>query len=167
MVLRGVGRGGGGVMFRGWSGGGSSGWRSGGGRGCVHMEGSGYGENVRPVRARKDGRKMRRLLPLLLCVYRLLFPRLSGSDVPPMMPHLHFSRSIAISGLSPLSFMSPFNRSLQVIFGLPLATPAARHFKIPTSTHPIIRLLPLDMPEPPQSTTPHNLYHTLNSKPSP
>ena len=37
-----------------------------------------------------------------------------------MMPHLHFSRSIAISGLSPISFISPSSRALQVMFGLPL-----------------------------------------------
>ena len=37
-----------------------------------------------------------------------------------MMPHLHFSRSIAISDLSPISFISPSNRALQVILGMPL-----------------------------------------------
>ena len=37
-----------------------------------------------------------------------------------MMPRLHFTRSIAIPGLSPISFISPFNRALQVILGLPL-----------------------------------------------
>ena len=36
------------------------------------------------------------------------------------MPHRHFSRSIAIPGLSPTSFISPSNRALQVILGLPL-----------------------------------------------
>ena len=35
-----------------------------------------------------------------------------------MMPHLHFSRSIAIPGLSPISFTYPSNRALQVILGL-------------------------------------------------
>ena len=33
---------------------------------------------------------------LLLLVERPLFPRLCGSDILPMMPHLHFSRSIAV-----------------------------------------------------------------------
>ena len=37
-----------------------------------------------------------------------------------MMPHLHFSRSIAIPGLSPISFISPSKRALQVILGPPL-----------------------------------------------
>ena len=44
----------------------------------------------------------------------------SAGLVLPMMPHLHFSRSIAIPGLSPISFISPSNRALQVILGLPL-----------------------------------------------
>src|SRR5271170_7817007 len=60
------------------------------------------------------------LLLLLLLVYRLLFPRLCGSDVLPMMSHLHFSRSLAISGFNPMSFISPTNRAPQVILGLPL-----------------------------------------------
>ena len=47
------------------------------------------------------------LLILLLLVWRPLFPCLCGSDVLPMMPHLHFSQSIAISGLSLISFISP------------------------------------------------------------
>ena len=37
-----------------------------------------------------------------------------------MMPHLHFSRSIAIPGSSPISSISPSNRALQVILCLPL-----------------------------------------------
>ena len=49
----------------------------------------------------------------------------------------------------------------------PAPTSAARHFQVPTSAHPIIHLLPLDMPEPPQSSPSHNLHHTLNSKSSP
>ena len=37
---------------------------------------------------------------------RPLFPRLCGSDVFLMMPHLHFSQSIAIPGLSFISYTS-------------------------------------------------------------
>src|SRR5271156_3289003 len=102
------------------------------------------------------------LLLLLLLVYRLLFPRLCGSDVLPMMSHLHFSRSLAISGFNPMSFISPTNRAPQVILACP--TSAAYHFHFPTSAHPIILCLPLDMPKPPQSPTSHNLHDTLNSK---
>ena len=40
--------------------------------------------------------------------------------VLPMMPHLHFSWSIAIPDLSSVSFISPSNRALQVILGVPL-----------------------------------------------
>ena len=59
----------------------------------------------------------------------MLFPRLCGLVVLPMMPHLHFSRSIAISDLSPISFISPSNRALQVILGLPLPLlPATSEF---------------------------------------
>ena len=55
-------------------------------------------------------------------------------------------------------------RSLSHSWSAP--TSAIRHFQVPTSAHPIIHLLPLDMPAPPQSNTSHNLHHTLNSKSS-
>ena len=51
--------------------------------------------------------------------------------------HLHFSRSIAISGLSPISFISPSKRALQVILGLLLPLlPATRHART-TSIYPV------------------------------
>ena len=45
----------------------------------------------------------------------------------------------------------------------PAPTSAARHFQVPTSAHPIIHLLPLDMLEPPQSETKSNQIHTLGA----
>jgi hypothetical protein len=73
--------------------------------------------------------------------------------------------SIAIPGLNPISFIALSNRTLKVILGLPhlCCLPPPSSYKRSL----IIHLLPLDIPEPPQSTSSHDLHYTLNSESSP
>ena len=94
--------------------------------------------------------------------------RLYGSDIRPMMSH----RDIATS-LGPLPSLASAHvlhvpiRSRSPIHPWPAPTSVAHYFQVPTSAHSIIHLLPLDMPEPPQSTTvPRLVTSTTPSIPS-